>query len=103
MLTKKGLPHLMKTLFLKLPNKIFLQVNVSQAWGILAAIAIIVMPLVYEGMDIHRAFRNKHRQEPKHDSIEIKFGSIEALNGGPPSPAKVNSKQTSDQDVVYVL
>ena len=57
-----------------------LQVNVSQAWGILAAIAIILMPLIYEGLDIHRAFRARRRlNEPKKGQTEMSVNSQEAL------------------------
>ena len=70
----------------------------SQAWGILAAIAIIVMPLVYEGLDIYRAFRkNKGSEEPRKDQ------TYDSLNGAPASSARMPDKNDVGEEVVYVL
>lgn len=72
--------------------------NASQAWGILAAISIIVMPLVYEGLDIYRAFRKSKRpDEPRKDQ------TYESLNGAPVSAVRVQDKNDVGEDVVYVL
>ncbi len=82
------------------------QVNVSQAWGILAAIFIIIMPLVYEGLDIWRAVRSRRRAPAASDAAaaaqapqEMTLGSSEALNGSPVTHVKLEGKE----DVVYVL
>ena len=70
----------------------------SQAWGILAAIAIIVMPLVYEGLDIYRAFRkSKRSEEPRKDQ------TYDSLNGAPASSLRTYDKNDVGEDVVYVL
>ena len=37
--------------------------NVSQSWGILAAVFIIIMPLVYEAWDIHKAITNNRNSD----------------------------------------
>ena len=56
------------------------------------------MPLVYEGLDIYRAFRKSKRpDEPRKDQ------TYESLNGAPVSAVRVQDKNDVGEDVVYVL
>ena len=38
-------------------SALFFQINVSQSWGIIASIFIIIMPLIYEGIEVRKAVR----------------------------------------------
>ena len=44
-------------LFLYLLSALFFQINVSQSWGIIASIFIIIMPLIYEVIEVRKAVR----------------------------------------------
>ncbi len=89
--------------------------NLSQAWGIIAAAFIIIMPLVYEGWDIHKAMRNSTRDSnntPDGVAYDLSSHNMECIDGRQRSTSnnvelecdlKNNLKDNGDNTTVYVL
>ena len=88
--------------------------NLSQAWGIIAAAFIIIMPLVYEGWDIHKAMRNSSRDSyntPDGVAYDLSSNNRECMDGRQASASNgvelesdlKNNIKDNDNTAVYVL
>ena len=86
----------------------------SQAWGILAAVFIITMPLLYEAWDIHKAIRNTRESDhtkqtlPDHSiptHLANRNGDVQYVPAGEPDSYMKNAHQNGSTTVnqIYMI